>query len=105
MSKIHRPLGIVMQMAAETGIEITYAYEDLAFSDYMVYIIRFDKNSSNKLHLYFNNECDKAKADLIKNKMVYIAAKFDMSIAHSGSFSFTENTENEVVDIAFIEKN
>jgi hypothetical protein len=97
-----KPLGKVMSMAAATGLEITYAFDDLVFSEHAFFIIRFDKVHDNVLHLYFNIESDQQKADEIADKLAVMAQQENFELKLSGKFSVNQIFGTEEIEVKFI---
>jgi len=97
-----RPLGKVMEMASSTGLDISYAYDDLAFSDHSVYIIRFDDQLPDLLHIYFNHDCEENTVIETKKKLIESSALNKLCIHFAGKFILDSIHESEELKIEFI---
>jgi len=97
-----RPLGKIMLIAEATGLEITYAFEDLAFSEHSVFILQFDKEDENLIHLFINIECEESKNCEIREALIDAAQLQNMKIVYSGKFQLNPKTQSEEIDIEFI---
>ena len=100
-----RPLGKVMEIASSTGLEITYAFDDLFFSEHSVFVIRFDKEKEDKLNLYFNQQCEKKTANAIKQKLFEAAAQQKVQLLEIGKFNLKPIEGKEEIEIEFFENN
>jgi hypothetical protein len=96
------PLGKVMEIASHTGFEITYAFEDLVFSEHSIFIIQFDKENDTLLHLFFNIDCEISTAENIKQSLFKAAEQHEIKIEDSGKFRINAKTNSEEIDIEFI---
>jgi hypothetical protein len=98
-----RPLGKVMEIASSTGLDITYAFDDLIFSEHSIFIIRFDKNIEDLIHLYINCDCEELTASRIKQTLLDEAKKQKLNLIDSGKFRLQQRINSEEIDIEFIE--
>lgn len=95
------PLGKIRDIVQSTGLDISYAYEDLVFSDHSLFILRFDTEKPEKLYLYFNQDCNPEEAELF-GKILVLAAKTEgFAIVNSGLFSVEQFGEKEEIQIKF----
>jgi len=104
MTKIQfRPLGEVLEIIQQIGFDISYAYDDLLFSEHNVFIIRFDQSSNKKLWLYFNEDCDLVRRESIGNQLknAYLSKKIE--IHHGGLFSVQQIEGKEELELKFFE--
>jgi len=86
-----RPLGKAMNVAASTGLEVTYVYDDLIFADKSVFIIQFDKDDPNLLLLFFNADCDAQYQKELTATMRKSAVAENFKLQFAGYFSVKEN--------------
>jgi hypothetical protein len=105
MTVPYRALGKVRNIFAATGLEITYAYDDLVFSDKSVFIVRFDNQIDSVLHLYFNNDCDKTEVKKFENELINASKTEGFTMGTIGSFSMDQIEGSEELSISFHEKN
>jgi hypothetical protein len=104
MNKPFRQLDKVIELVESTGLEVTYAYEDIVFAEHSVFIIQFDDNKPGNLFLFFNVDCEAAQAISIENKLKEKAIEQKVSIENKGMFKLTEIEKDQEVQIEFIEK-
>jgi hypothetical protein len=87
-----------------TGLEITWAYDDLVFVEHNAFIIRFDDNDTHAIHCYFNVDCQAEKAEQLFNALLNAAPETGMSISNAGLYELCDGKSEEEIDIKFIEK-
>jgi hypothetical protein len=87
-----------------TGLEITWAYDDLVFAEHNTFIIRFDTDDLQKIHCYFNVDCQVEKAEQLYYSLVKTAPELGMALIHSGSYELGEGSGENEVEITFLEK-
>jgi hypothetical protein len=98
-----RPLGKAREVARASGFDISYAYEDLVFSEHNLFIIKFHERDNSKLLLYFNVDCDPEEAKIIEKKMQRYAPVCEMRIVKKGHFLIKQKGQKEELEINFIE--
>ncbi|VBB44705.1 conserved hypothetical protein [uncultured Paludibacter sp.] len=85
-------------------LDISYAYDDLIFSEHGLFIIQFVKENKNKLYCWFNttttNDFKKSTFTALEttcnlNKMI---------IEYKGDFEISQKENGEELDIKFIGK-
>jgi len=102
MTIIYRPLGRVSNIIQATGLEMSYAYDDLVFADNSVFLIRFDEKLENSIHLFFNTDCIETEKVRLE-KLLRDAAKVEkFKIASVGLFSLKQLDEKEELEIEFM---
>jgi len=95
-----RPLGTVMTLIEKLGHEVTYAYEDLVFINHNDFLLQFDAADPNALDLFFNTECEAAKADEVAGRMIPEGIQKGLVIRRKGAYTMTE-TEGDNLQITF----
>ncbi|MBL6957269.1 MAG: hypothetical protein ISR54_10730 [Chlorobium phaeobacteroides] len=98
----HRALGIVREIVTEMGHEVTYAYEDLIFSDHNAYLLQFT-DTPDTLNLYFNIELSDEDGEAIAKKLNAAADTRHMSLVNKGHYELSENAD-DAIDIKFFNK-
>ena len=99
-----RPIGVAREIVNESGLEITYAYDDLLFIENSILIIKFNDENSSIMGIYFSTECDKDTGKDLFYKLKDAATQREMNLESLGRFSLREDAENENVKIEFIEE-
>lgn len=97
-----RPLGEVRDIVQATGMDISYAYEDLVFSEHSVFILRFADEATKKLYLYFNSQCIEPEAAALTQKLIDAANITGFEIVNAGKFTLTQPSEIEEIEIEFL---
>ncbi len=105
MTITYRPLGKIRNIVQSTGFDISYAYDDLVFSDNSVFIIQFDDYNMSKLHLYFNTDCDKIEMLKIEQELMKASKIEDFTIINKGLFSLEQVDGKDEISIRFQEDN
>jgi hypothetical protein len=94
-----RPLGVVKEVVEEIGLQVTYAYDDLVFIEHNDFLLQFGSDP-NLLQLYFNTECPADEAEALTTKLMPAAAGKGLSVDRKGSFTMTED-DNDNLRISF----
>lgn len=100
-----RPLGKVMEIASSTGLEITYAFDDLVFSEHSIFVIRFDKEHEDIVYLYFNVDCEEEIARELYKTLKDASDKHQLKLYEMGTFNLQPNDEVEEIEIEFFDLN
>lgn len=104
MTKIQfRPLGEILEIIQQIGFDISYAYDDLLFSEHNVFIIRFDQSGNKKVWLYFNEDCDIARRKSIGDQLKSAFLSKKVEIQHGGLFSVQQIEGKEELELKFFE--
>jgi hypothetical protein len=95
-----RPLGEILEIVQQIGFDITYAYDDLLFSNHHVFIIRFDAAIQNRIWLHFNQDCQSKERISIQEKLRKACTKkFDLQ---EGSLFLAKQIEGkEEIELRF----
>lgn len=95
-----RNLEAVRQIIKDaTGLDITYAYDDLVFPEHMAFLIQFDNTSDNNLYCYFHTDCNPDDKKKLYKRMSEISSKKDIAMENKGSFKLEQKEEE--VEIRF----
>ncbi|MCG8551883.1 MAG: hypothetical protein MI799_15890 [Desulfobacterales bacterium] len=98
-----RPLGIAKEIIEETGLEVTYNYDDLVFVQHNPFMIQFDDDNSKSLKLFFNVDCEEDAAGKLEAQLKSAALQREFTITPSGKFEMTQKQGTEEIDIKFID--
>jgi len=101
MAVIFRPLGKVREMVQSIGYDISYAYEDLVFSDHSLFIIQFDDIRPMVLILHINVDCDPYEAKKIEKLLAAEAQIAGFIIEKKTGFSLSQKEGVEELDVMF----
>lgn len=96
-----RPLGIITEMIEQMGLEVTYAFEDLAFISHNAFLLRMG-DPGEIVHLYFNEESQADKREIVYEQLTNLAAERALKIINSGTYTMKPR-EDEQLDIHFQE--
>jgi hypothetical protein len=91
----YRDLEAVRQIVHNaTGLDITYAYEDLVFPEHVAFIIQFDEVSNNNLYCYFHQDCTPTDQESIFNRLTNECLKKKASIEKKNYFTLDQDGGN-----------
>ncbi len=91
----YRDLEAVRQIVDDaTGLDISYAYDDLVFPENGAFIIQFDEESNDKLHCFFHQDCNSSDAENIFANLTSECQKKKCTIEKGSSFMFEQDGEN-----------
>ena len=82
-----------------TGLDISYAYDDLVFPDHTAFIIQFDDTDENNFFCYFHEDCIAGERKRIIKKLTEECSGKGCTIYHKGSFYLKQ--KGEEVGISF----
>jgi hypothetical protein len=82
-----------------TGLDITYAYEDLVFPEHMAFLIQFDDNNAKKLFCFFHSDCDPGDKKDIYIQLVKASSENNFNLEDKGIFNFKQKGED--IEIRF----
>lgn len=95
-----RDLEKVRQIVLDaTGLEISYAYDDLVFPENTVFIMQFDDADLNNLFVSFQEDCEDQARDNIILALQKECEKRDYGLTYNGTFLLDLKGEN--MDIIF----
>ncbi|WP_319765215.1 hypothetical protein [Maridesulfovibrio sp.] len=97
-----RSLGIVKDILAAMGLNITHTYDDLVFVDHNAFMIQFDDENPSSLNIFFNIDCEKGVAGDLEQSLAAAAAERDFSIVKSGHFEISPKERSEEIEIKFL---
>lgn len=97
----YRPLGIITEVVEKMGLDVTYAYEDLAFISHNAFLLRMG-NQGELVHLYFNQESEADKRQQVQDQLTTLGDDYGLKIINSGTYIMKQR-EDEQVDIHFQE--
>ncbi len=91
----YRDLEAVRQIVNNaTGLEISYAYEDLVFPEHGAFIIQFDDKNNHKLHCFFHLDCNEVDARNIFANLSDECKKKKCILEKGSSYSLEQEGEN-----------
>ena len=94
-------LGRVKQIIEEAlGLEVTHAYEDVAFVEHSAFIIMFSNDDLNKFKCYFSTDCSERDRKSLFAKIDAASPRNKMTAVNAGTFSM-EQLENEEIKLNF----
>jgi hypothetical protein len=83
-----------------TGLEVSYAYEDLVFPDHTAFIIQFDDAVATHFFCYFHKDCNPADQKDLEDKLTASCHKQKCKLSFKGRFELEQ--KGEEVNIHFI---
>lgn len=96
------PLGKVLNVIQPTSLEVTYNYDDLVFVEHNPFIIRFDLEDTNLIHLHFNEDCNPQDAGKLAGIMQKAASLEGLKLHVDKQFSISANEKTEELEIKFV---
>ncbi len=103
MEKIQfRPLGEVLEMVQKIGFNISYAYDDLLFSEHNVFILRFDGLNERNVWLHFNCDCEQKTVNTITNQLIIEFLSGDLKLIAGSLFSVQQIESKEEIELTFL---
>lgn len=102
MNKRVRPFDLVKEMMNVCGVDISYFYDDLIFSDHSMFIIQFVDKSPELLKLYINRDMDHGKQVDMKDYLFREAEKRGFIMMDEGRYYLTDNPETQEVSIHYV---
>lgn len=97
-----RPLGIATEIIQETGLSVTYTYDDLVFIEHNPFMIQFDDDAPKNLKLFFNVDCEHDTVEKLESQLKNAASQREFTITPSGKFEMTQKEGTEEIDIKFL---
>ncbi len=94
-----RPLGLIMNVANKLGLEISYAYDDLAFVDDNSFLFKMEESGEN-VSLFFNDTINKNECAHLEEKIIASGKEEGLTITNKGTFSIKEAL-NQKITILF----
>lgn len=96
-----RPLGHVLELVADLGHEVTYAYDDLVFVNHNAFLFQID-DEGKMVSLYFNEDCPENEADDLTKSIVAAAGKKGLNVVRRGNYSLKQRAKDNI-EIKFFE--
>jgi hypothetical protein len=98
---IYRDLEKVRTIIDEaTGLEVSYAYDDLVFPDHTAFIIQFDDTNATNFFGYFHKDCNPGDQIELEEKLSASCQNQKCTIVFKGSFDLEQ--QGESVNIHFL---
>lgn len=98
---IYRDLEKVRVIIEEaTGLEVSYAYDDLVFPDHTAFIIQFDANNEASFFCYFHQDCNPEDKKDLEKKLTDSCLKQKCKLLVKGDFYLEQ--VGEQVNINFL---
>ncbi len=97
------PLDIALEMAKDVELEVTYEYEDLVFVKHNAFLFRFNHEDASKIHLHFNEECDKEAIHQLKIALGISAKERGINLIHDVKYALIEDADSNNFKIKFMD--
>jgi len=82
-------------------LDISYAYQDLVFSEHGLFIIQFDADDSNHLSCWFNAECSEKYRVALMDSLQMTGKLNKIYVEYKGTFEMIQKENKEEIDIEF----
>lgn len=83
-----------------TGLEVSYAYDDLVFPDHTAFIIQFDDAKETNFFCYFHRDCINGEQKKLEENLTASCLKQKCTLITKGSFELLQ--KGEEVEIHFL---
>jgi hypothetical protein len=97
----YRPLGLVREMLASMGLELTYAYDDLVFVSHNAFLLQFD-DAGETVGLRVNSDCPAGEVDGLVASAVRAGAGVGLAVVMRGRYETTSNGRDDSFSLRFI---
>lgn len=97
----NRPLGHVMQIVEDSGLTVTYAYDDLVFVEHNAFLFRME-STPEKVSLFTNEDLDEECGPPLIQKLINNGKRMGLIISEKGSFTI-EDVGNNQISVYFSE--
>jgi hypothetical protein len=95
-----RPLGLVKDLLAGMGLELTYAYEDLAFVEHNAFLLQFaDTDESVGMHV--NADCPDDQLAGLVAEVVRAGAAVGLEVAMRGRYEIRADERDGTFSVHF----
>lgn len=95
----NRPLGLVRDMLAGMGLELTYAYEDLAFVEHNAFLLQFEDTG---VGLHVNAECPDDKLEGLVADTVRAGAAVGLAVVMRGRYEIRAGEGDGTFSVHFL---
>ena len=76
-----------------TGLDVTYAYDDLVFPEHAAFMIRFDDKNHNNFFCYFHSDCNPNDKVEIYSQLEKTSTQNKYTIENKGKFLLKQKGE------------
>ena len=83
-----------------TGLDISYAYDDLVFPEHTAFLVQFDDTDDNNFFCYFHEECVPAEQDRIFERLSDTCKLNNCTLVRKGAFNLAQKGQS--VEIRFL---
>lgn len=98
-------LGRVKQIIEEaTGLDITHFYDDVVFVDNSPFVIIFDRNDTELIHIYYNQECSGSDRMKLNFRMIEASSANKMKCRDAGEFKMSQIEGAEEIRLELIDQ-
>ncbi len=94
-----RPLGKVIQVVEEMGLQVTHQYDDIVFVEHSAFMFKFSDDGN--ADLYFNVDCPAEDADKIYKTIMDLAKNNKLDVIRKGTFEMKQVEGEENIEIKF----
>lgn len=85
------------------GIDISYAYDDLVFSEHGLFLIQFLDKVGTRFACWFNNEIYENEEIKMFDSLVKTASLNDAVITYNGRFQMKQKAGSKEIKIEFVD--
>lgn len=98
-----RNLELVRQIIKDaSGLDVSYAYDDLVFAEHGVFIIQYDSKDESRLYCYFQKDCMTSYKTGIEAKLKEASKMRDCKMIMRGNYIIAPSEKEEEIQIEFV---
>ncbi|QEN03852.1 hypothetical protein EW093_03760 [Thiospirochaeta perfilievii] len=101
MNTRFRPFDTAKDIINACGLDISYFYDDLIFSDHSLFILQFDDHRPEVIKLFFNRDCELDKKIEIKDKLYKEGLERGIALMDEGMFFLRDSHETGEISIYY----
>ena len=99
--KTLRPLSVLDAIVKDAGLEVTYAYDDLAFIGHSEVLMQFVDSDDKEFVLFANREVDAQRRLELFERFQRISLKHKALVKYGGQFAQVEDRESREIRLDF----
>ncbi len=85
-----------------TGLDLSYAYDDLVFSEHGIFILQFEESIENRLFCYFHKDCIANDMKLMIENLKSVGQNNGETIEFVSRFDMEQVEGKEEIQIKFL---
>lgn len=103
MTVSERPLGLILNVLEQMGLDISYAYDDLVFVENNTILLQME-SVNKEVSFFFNEDLYPEERPALQEKLINAGKNEGLSFSYKGLYSIKAE-EDEMVSIKFKPEN